>query len=993
MLCLPPAGAHAQGASTEVSREQARAEWEWMRLRNPATNVIPPGIREREVQFAERTSVFKPAAAATQWNRRGPFNVGGRVRALAVDVSNEHVILAGGISGGMWRSSNLGVSWARVTAPGDIQTVSCVAQDTRASKRNIWYYGTGELTGNSTRDFGGLDPVRGNGIFKSIDGGITWNALPSTVSSTPQSFTSNFQYVNKIAIDPSNLAQDEVYAAAAGAILRSIDGGATWNVALGTADPTISNVAVYTDVAVTSTGMVYATLGAGLSQGIWSSADGVQWNNITPTGWPQTGYIMIGITPTNESIVYFFAYAPNTGLNSGILVKWDGTSWTDLTANLPNFGGTKSLNMQGGYNMVVKVAPQNANTIFLGDTNLWRSTDGFTSTTHLVQIGGYSADGQGNLYPNHHPDLHALSFLPSNPSVLFTGSDGGVSVTTDCLAENVTWDYLNNGLFTTQFYGASLDHTSTSPVIVGGAQDWGTFGTGTTNLSTPWNWFFQGDGGMSYVADNNEFIYGAAEQGDIWIGYTAPGGNLSSSALLTPSGGSNFRFVTPYIMDPNNNKIIYVGAGGSIWRNSDVTQVPLQNSSPTNINYTSMTGAAPPSGNVSAFGISKTPANILYYGTDGGRVYRVNGANSGNPPPVDVWTGKGFPSGAYVNCIAVDPQDAQKALAIFSNYEVKSIFSTTDGGTTWASVSGNLEEHPDGTGSGPSVRWATILHLSGGGAVSYFVGTSTGVYSTGSLQGDATVWTHESPDLIGNMVVDGVDSRETDNQVIAATHGGGIMSAFAAPVIQPPSNFAVSDVPNDQGHALHLTWTASPSESSGGVSWYRIFRSRSSVLTTPVPISQFSSIDSLNSWDAHYTILIDSVAAGVASYTDSLVYFRNTPYSYWLQATGPGGASKLVPLAAPTLVAEAPRAFLTASAYPNPFNASTVIDYRIPADSPVIVRIYNSAGQKVGERREGMMTAGSHSFVWNGAGLSSGLYFYTVRAGTGSAAGKMLLLK
>jgi hypothetical protein len=221
----------------------------------------------------------------------------------------------------------------------------------------------------------------------------------------------------------------------------------------------------------------------------------------------------------------------------------------------------------------------------------------------------------------------------------------------------------------------------------------------------------------------------------------------------------------------------------------------------------------------------------------------------------------------------------------------------------------------------------------------------------------------------------------------------GAADSTVALVISPPSNFLVSDVPNDQGHALFLTWTASPTEQSGGVSFYRIFRSRSSVLTAPVPITNFTSIDSLNSWDAHFTILIDSVAAGVTSYTDSLVYFKNIPYSYWLQSTGPGGASKMVPAGIQTSVTDAPEAFLTVSANPNPFNASTVIGYRISSDSPVLVRIYNAAGQKVTERREGTLAAGSHSFVWNASGLSSGLYFFTVRAGSHTGAGKMLLLK
>ena len=779
----------------------------------------------------------------------------------------------------------------------------------------------------------------------------------------------------------------------AGAILRSTDGGNTWTVVLGTQDMTVSNLSVYTDVAVSPTGVVYATLGAGVGQGIWRSTNGTSWQSITPNNWPSTGYVMIGIAPSNENVVYFFAYAPGYGVNDGMLMKWNGTTWTDLSTNLPKTSGTDNLDLQTGYNMVIKVWPQNENTVFLGDVNLWRSTDGFSSANNRVQIGGYSTDNAVNLYPNHHPDQHAAFFLPSNPNIMFTGSDGGVSKTNNCIAHTVQWVYLNNGLYTSQFYYASFDHASSSSFLIGGMQDWGTYGTITTNLSTPWKELFAGDGCMCYVADNNTFIYGSSELGNILIGYTAADGSLSNWSVLTPSTATNFRFVTPYVMDPNNNKMIYVGAGGSIWRNSNVTQIPLKNNSATSINYTLMSNATLTSGNISAFGISKTPANILYYGTDTGKVFRIDNANSGNPSPHDVWTGKGFPSNAYVNCITVDPKDSKKALVIFSNYEVKSIFYTTDSGGNWATVSGNLEENADGSGAGPSVRWVTILHPSTVGHPVYFIGTSTGVYSTDSLQGDLTVWTQESPDLIGNMVVDELDSRETDNLVLAATHGGGVFStSVAAPVIQPPSNFTISDYPNDNGHQLQLHWAVSPSEIDGLVSGYKIFRSRNSTLSSPIPITNFASWDSIKYYEQFYTIFIDSVSAGTTEYVDS-VPLNDTVYYYWIQAVGPTGASKMAVPGIPTYVKSVPIEFALGNSYPNPFNPSTTIDFEIPVDSRVVLKIYNLAGQEVATLKNETMSAGKHSITWDAKGMPSGVYFYKLTSGGQSETKKMLLLK
>ena len=105
------------------------------------------------------------------------------------------------------------------------------------------------------------------------------------------------------------------------------------------------------------------------------------------------------------------------------------------------------------------------------------------------------------------------------------------------------------------------------------------------------------------------------------------------------------------------------------------------------------------------------------------RVFKIDGANSGNPAPTEI-TGSGFPAG-YVASIAIDPSDGNNVLVIFSNYGVVSLYSTTNAGSSWTSVAGNLEEHADGSGNGPSCRWAAIVPGSG-----YLVGTSTGLYST-----------------------------------------------------------------------------------------------------------------------------------------------------------------------------------------------------------------------------------------------------------------------
>jgi hypothetical protein len=190
--------------------------------------------------------------------------------------------------------------------------------------------------------------------------------------------------------------------------------------------------------------------------------------------------------------------------------------------------------------------------------------------------------------------------------------------------------------------------------------------------------------------------------------------------------------------------------------------------------------------NITAFGASANIRGVFYYGTSSGRVYKLLDAYTGKPSPIDVWPNAGFPAGGYVSSIAVDPLTADHVVVAFSNYGVKSIFATTNGGSTWSNVSGNLEENPDGTGNGPSVRSVAILPDSS--AYHYFAATSTGLYSTRTLSGSSTLWQHEGTSTIGYPVVDMIAVRTSDGTIALGTHGRGAFSA-SIPVVepQPPS--------------------------------------------------------------------------------------------------------------------------------------------------------------------------------------------------------------
>ncbi|HMT30569.1 MAG TPA: flagellar basal body rod modification protein, partial [Bacteroidia bacterium] len=496
-----------QSASSEGSMNpSARMAWDLQRLSDPATGKIPPFIREKELAFAATlpndAGVSLRGTSAANWNFRGPWNVGGRTRAFAIDVSNENVLLAGAVSGGMWRSADGGANWNRVSPVNGYPGVNAIAQDTRAGHQNTWYYLSGEAYGTSAS--GGSAFYLGNGMYKSTDGGITWSSLSSTVSGTPQTFDNVWDATWNVVTDPGNLNQDVVYAATYDAIFKSVNGGNSWTMVRGNAgtQPTYS---YYTDVAVSPTSVAYATLSSlGPQAGIWKSPGGTTWTNITHPGFP-TVYdrLVIGIDPNNENIVYFFGPTPGFGKMGTdfqgdtlwtSLWKYDGSGaggiWTDLSQNLPgNINMFNGMNTQGGYDAVVRVKPGNSNVVFLGGTNIFRSTSGFTDSTNTSVIGGYGIGATLPFvaeYPGHHPDQHMIAFLPSNPNVMFSANDGGVSKTDDNMASTVVWNKLNDGYISSQFYTVAIDHANTNDIIIGGLQDNGTFLTNNTKATSPW---------------------------------------------------------------------------------------------------------------------------------------------------------------------------------------------------------------------------------------------------------------------------------------------------------------------------------------------------------------------------------------------------------------------------------------------------------------------------------------------------------------------------
>ena len=787
-----------KNAKSEFGLEDVdgRLEYERLITADPKTGEIPKNIRNAEITFAERIDELTERARinALDFESAGPANVGGRTRAVALDVRDEDVILAGGVSGGIWKSTNGGITWERKSDPGNRNSITCIVQDTRPGREDTWYHGTGELFGNSAR--GGGAAYRGNGIYKSTDNGETWNVIPSTEDSEPSVFNSQFQYIWNIELNELNLTEDEILVAAYGGILRSVDGGDTWEVEIGQRlydlDPAVDlneiNASFFTGLEKGADGVFYAALSTFSSTdddspdaGLYVSPEGQTWYEIAPFT-EGSGYrrVVISHSPSSPTRSYWLIDS-----NPAFLLRFNLTGfnaagplggWSNLTENVPRFGGDLGdFDAQGSFNMTINVHPEDPDLIFLGGTNLYRSTTGFFNDSETNWVGGYNPEGGSSVYLNHHPDQHEVVFYPSDPNKILSANDGGLFITRDVNSDSVRWTSANNGYLTSQFFTIALSEDENDDAMIGGMQD---NGTDATNGSLSWSNVLGGDGGYAATTPGKEVWFSSFQNGQTFLLNVDQDFDLTYFARVDPAplvadAGSAYLFINPFLLDPTNHNRMFMAGGNHLYVNENVAQIPGGSQEGNGIGWERVNDLPIEFGVVSAIDIS-LDGSTLYYGSSNGLLYKVIDAdNTTNMESVEI-TDASFPEDAYLSSIAVNPADSEHLLVIFSNYLVPSIFESTNGGESFVDVSGVLEEFTDGSGNGPSVRWGEIIPTNSG--TTYLVGTSTGLYSTESTSSTSTPWTREAPDLIGSAVVMMMDYRPSDGRLAVATHGNGVFT-------------------------------------------------------------------------------------------------------------------------------------------------------------------------------------------------------------------------
>ncbi|MBK9400559.1 MAG: PKD domain-containing protein [Bacteroidetes bacterium] len=699
-----------------------------MMMKDPALGIVPGErilvAKKYKDQLMQSSANLAPLAGVS-WDEQGPNNQGGRTRALMVDPNDVsgNTVFAGSVSGGLWKTTNINAASPVWTPVNDLLSnlaVISIAYD--PTNTQVMYFCTGEGYNN-------IDNVRGLGVFKSTNGGVTWTQIASTNNAT-------FYYCQKVVVNSAGVV---FVATSSGGLQRSANGGTTWTKVLGSGlliTGATSNFCY--DVEIAADGDVYSSLDGSVHK---STNAGVTFGAAQTIG-VAGNRIELACAPNDSNYVY--AVVEAGGAVAGITRTINGgTSWTVRTEPAdvdPDILAADFSRGQAWYDLTVAVDPNNRERLFVGGIDLFVSTDGAGTWSQVSHwYGGFSLQ-------NVHADQHNIVFQNGSSSVAYFVNDGGVYRSTNANVAVPTIVDKSSSYRTAQFYACAMHPTALTPYYLAGSQDNGTHKFVTSGIQATTQ-ATGGDGAFCHIDQNQpQFQFTQYVYNDYYR--SSDGGNTWTNVVT--AGGS---FINPSDYDDANNKMYAASTTNQFVRWDDPQ---------TGGTFVTVAAAAL-NGWVSAVKVSPNTANKVFFGSDNGRVVRVENAHTGAPTITNISTG--LPAGAYVSCVEVETGNDNHLLVTFSSYGVNSVWESTNGGTSWTSVEGNLPDMP--------IRWA-LFNPNNNDQV--LLATELGVWSTDNLNAGATVWGATNSGL-ANVRVDMLQLRQSDKYVIAATHGRGLYAS------------------------------------------------------------------------------------------------------------------------------------------------------------------------------------------------------------------------
>ncbi|MBK7705833.1 MAG: hypothetical protein IPJ30_08620 [Acidobacteria bacterium] len=705
------------------------------------------------VQFASAQTDKPSVSSATanlSWRSIGPANMGGRVADVEGVPGNPNIVYVGTGSGGIFKTIDGGITWKPIF---DRQTTISVGDMAlEPGNPDVIWVGTGESNVRNSVSFG-------DGVYKSTDGGKTWKHMGLRDTNT----------ISRIIVNPKN--PDIVYVAAIGhafgknderGVFMTTDGGKSWTKTLyidtehGASD---------LDIDPNNPNVLYAGMwrferkpwtftSGGDKGGVFRSLDGGRsWNKLS-NGLPKAiGRIGLAVAPSNGDVVYAILEA-----KEGTVYRSDDKGETFRLINRQ-----QQLVGRGFYYTTVKVDPTNADKVYAVATNMYQSLDGGRNFQRIS--------------PTTHIDFHALWIDPANPKRMWQGQDGGVAVTYD----GVTWEYVNN-FATGQFYQVFADNALPFYNLSGGLQDNGTWVGPSRNrepvgiLNDDWRMISFGDGFFAIAHPDNPDLFLTESQGgsvvrtdmknreqQSVVPYIGPGGAAENNKF-------RFNWNAPLILSPHDKNTVYI-AGNAVFRSTDFGKSWTQISPDlTTNNPDRLKDAGGPlfPENTSAeyyctiISLAESPiqANLIWAGSDDGNV-QVTSDGGKN------WTNlaknfQNLPADSPVSHVEPSRTNASTGYVAFDRHKLDDykpyIFKTTDGGKSFTSISGNL----------PSNAYVHVVTEDRRNPNLLYAGTELGLYA--SYDG-GTNWIELNMKNLPRVAVHDVLVHPRDNDLILATHG------------------------------------------------------------------------------------------------------------------------------------------------------------------------------------------------------------------------------
>jgi len=965
----------------------------------------------------------KGAAALLPWEERGPSNVGGRTRTIVVDMRDPSgdTWLAGSVGGGIWRTTTAGQDWEPLTDDWPTLSISSIVQ--APSNPDIVYAGTGE-------GFFNVDAIIGTGIFKSLDGGLTWSQLTATFG------LADFNFVNRLIVDPED--DNIVVAATNTGLFRTADGGASWalvadpggRVAQVVHEPGDFNIQY---AAVTGVG-VWKSLDAGQS---WSaSSDGL---SLEPGA-----RVELGVSPVRPSRV--IAMAEVTEGQETIHVSDNrGALWGTLAQS----GTTDIARDQGWYDMAVTPHPFNEDVVFVGGVNMHRVTlsgegtffsaeveeNGTRSFLTKVNFGGEFWDGGMRLGTADDEAVIApedivsaeIRFGPgrSQKAHRFTPPDGpGIAFSTYPFADYVdvpfeVWDIENNRQL----------HVSFRDRLADGAfnlipRDDNNLGreyilihakTYTPSAPDPQ---ISASGGL--VQDLMYFIWPMLEDEVEWtpenlpessLRFTLSSGTAPAAFAETQMGAAvhvDHHILLPHITDAAAGQFELIsGNDGGVWHSPDGGTTWNERSRFYNTSQ--------------FYGLDRKPGGAQLYvgGMQDNGTFRSFAPFMGNVPG---WTpaigGDGFD--------AVWHQENDTWM--IGGFQFNGFQRSLDGGVNWSSATSGLTD----TGESPNAPFINSLERNAFDSDILFAIGGSGVWKSTDFGATwllkpiaASAWGFRSssrgvvrPSLAsGDVVWAGFEMDPVDNgggdilgQIHVSTDGGETFTATTPSPLSPAPLSGLATHPSDPNTAYALfsvseqpkilrtrdlgqTWEdiSGFDEGSSGVLSARGFPNVAvydllvipdfpHILWAGTEVGLFVSEDDGASWQ-----LSDSGLPSVS-------IWRMKALGDEIVLASHGRGVWVVPIGAVTPLATdvsdvddaLPRTLALTSVYPNPLVREATVAFELPATEQVRLEVVDLSGRRVAVLEDAVRLAGRHTVQWRPGPLAAGTYFIRITTPSGS---------